>query len=67
MTNEQATEIADLSKTVNDYVEEMLARFVTGDADVEKEWDTYLKTLDSMNLKRLITIYQEAYDAQIKK
>lgn len=67
MTNEQATEVADLSKTVNDYVDEMLARFVIGDADIDKEWDTYLKTLDSMNLKRLIEVYQEAYDAQTKK
>ncbi|MFD0620790.1 ABC transporter substrate-binding protein [Paenibacillus sp. GCM10027629] len=67
MTNEQATEIADLSKTVNDYVDEMLARFVIGDADVDKEWDTYISTLDGMNLKRLVEIYQEAYDAQTKK
>lgn len=67
MTNEQATEVADLSKSVNDYVDEMLARFVIGDVDIEKEWDTYLSTLDGMNLKRLLEIYQEAYDAQTKK
>lgn len=64
MTNEQATEVADLSKTVTDYVEEMLARFVVGDVDIDKEWDTYLKTLENMNLKRLLEVYQEAYDAQ---
>ncbi|WP_239615680.1 ABC transporter substrate-binding protein [Cohnella mopanensis] len=66
MTNEQATEVADLSKTVNDYVDEMLARFVIGDANIDKEWDTYVKTLDSMNLKHLLEVYQEAYDAQTK-
>ncbi|MDQ6422732.1 ABC transporter substrate-binding protein [Paenibacillus sp. LHD-117] len=64
MTNEQATEAADLSKTVNDYVDEMMARFIIGDVDVEKEWETYVKTLESMNLKRLLEIYQAAYDAQ---
>ncbi|WP_410795801.1 ABC transporter substrate-binding protein [Paenibacillus sp. J5C2022] len=64
MTNDQATETADLSKTINDFVEEMMARFIIGDADIDAEWDTYLKTLDSMNLKRLIEIYQAAYDAQ---
>ncbi|MFC5403459.1 ABC transporter substrate-binding protein [Cohnella soli] len=67
MTNEQATEVADLSKSVNDYVDEMIARFVIGDADIDKGWDTYVKTLDSMNLKRLIELYQEAYNAQTKK
>ncbi|MBN2981469.1 ABC transporter substrate-binding protein [Cohnella algarum] len=63
MTNEQATESADLAKTINDYVDEMMARFVLGDADLDKDWDTYVKTLDNMNLGRLIEIYQEAYSA----
>lgn len=63
MTNEQASESADLAKTVNDYVDEMLARFVIGDADIEKDWDTYVKTLENMNLNRLIEIYQQAYTA----
>lgn len=66
MTNEQATEVADLSKTINDYVDEMLARFVIGDANIDKEWDTYVKTLESMNIKQLINVYQVAYDAQNK-
>ncbi|TLS54088.1 extracellular solute-binding protein [Paenibacillus antri] len=63
MTNEQATESADIAKTVNDYVDEMLARFIIGDADIEAEWDTYVKTLETMNLNRLLEIYQEAYTA----
>jgi putative aldouronate transport system substrate-binding protein len=66
-TNDQATELADLEKTINDYVKEMIARFVTGDANLDKDWDTYVKTLDSMNLKRYLEIYQTAYDAKYKK
>lgn len=66
-TEEQASELAELEKTVTDYVKEMTARFVTGDADIDKEWDTYLKTLESMNLKRFIEINQTAYDAKYKK
>jgi len=64
MTNEQATEFADLSKTIHDYVDEMVARFVIGDASLDNEWDTYLKNLEGMNVKRMVEIYQEAYDAQ---
>jgi putative aldouronate transport system substrate-binding protein len=66
-SNDQATELADLEKTINDYVKEMIARFVTGDASLDKDWDGYVKTLDSMNLKRYIEIYQTAYDAKYKK
>lgn len=66
-TEEQANEIADFKKTINDYVNEMLARFVTGDADIDKDWDSYLKELENMNLKRYIDLSQEAYDAKYKK
>lgn len=63
-TNEQASEVADLAKTINDYVDEMLSRFVIGDADIEKEWDSYVSTLDNMNLTRYLEIYQTALDAK---
>lgn len=59
---DQSQEIADLSKTIYDYTNEMMARFIIGDADLDAEWDKYLKTLDSMNLARYLDIYQEAYE-----
>jgi len=61
-TEEQASELSDLEVTITDYVDQMNARFITGDADIENEWDTYVKTLDEMNLERYIQIHQEAYD-----
>ncbi|TBL80454.1 ABC transporter substrate-binding protein [Paenibacillus thalictri] len=63
----QSTELSDLQKTIKDYVKEMSTRFIIGDASIDKEWDKYLKTLDSMNLKRYLEIYNEAYKAQYKK
>lgn len=64
LTVDQSQEIADLSKTIYDYTSEMMARFIIGDADVDAEWDKYLKTLDGMNLKRYLEIYQTAYEAR---
>ncbi|MCS7462068.1 ABC transporter substrate-binding protein [Paenibacillus doosanensis] len=66
-TNDQAMELADLEKTITDHVQEMIARFVIGDASLDKDWDAYLKNLDNMNLKRYLEIYQTAYDAKMKK
>ncbi|MBJ6359939.1 ABC transporter substrate-binding protein [Paenibacillus sp. GCM10012307] len=66
-TNEQAAEISDLSKTITDYVNEMIARFVTGDANLEKDWDSYLNNLKKMDLARYLAIYQEAYELKYKK
>lgn len=65
--SDQSAEIADLQKIIGDYVMEMIARFVTGDADLTKDWDAYLKTLDGMNVKRYIQLYQEAYDSRSLK
>ncbi|WP_223829357.1 ABC transporter substrate-binding protein [Paenibacillus arenilitoris] len=58
---EQSSELAGLQKTIDDYKKEMLARFITGDADIDEDWDSYLKTLSDMNLDRYLQIYQEVY------
>ncbi|MEM7035154.1 MAG: ABC transporter substrate-binding protein, partial [Chloroflexota bacterium] len=60
----QSLELADMSVGINDYVKEMVARFVTGEADIDAEWDDYLATLDSLGLARYIEIHQEAFDAK---
>ncbi|MEK3912236.1 ABC transporter substrate-binding protein [Paenibacillus sp. FSL H7-0331] len=60
-TNEQAEELANLEKTITDYRTEFFAKAVTGALDIDKEWNNYLATLDKMNLKRYLDIYQQAY------
>jgi putative aldouronate transport system substrate-binding protein len=66
-TNDQAIEIADLSKTINDYINEMIARFVTGDANLDKDWDSYLANLKNMKLDQYLKIYQDVYGSKYKK
>jgi putative aldouronate transport system substrate-binding protein len=67
MSEDQSKRVVDFSKTIGTYVDEMLARFVTGDLDIDKNWDSYLKQLNDMNLPKLLAAYQEAYDAKYKK
>ncbi len=64
-TTEQSQELADLEATVNRYVDEMIARFTNGDADIESDaaWEEFQSTLTQMGLPRMLEIYQEAYDA----
>ncbi|MBD2862684.1 ABC transporter substrate-binding protein [Paenibacillus oceani] len=64
---DQVGEVAELKKTINEYVDRMLARFVTGDVRIEIDWDSYLKTLDSLNLNRYLQIIQKAYDEKYAK
>lgn len=60
---ENAAELADLDKTINEYVETMTATFINGESDIDKDWDNYIDTLNKMNLKRYLEIYQQAYDS----
>lgn len=65
-SGELSAELTELTNTIMDYVDEMTARFIVGDAKLEEEWDTYLQTLESMNLKRFIQIQQETYNQSAK-
>lgn len=60
---EQAQELADLEATINRFVDESVARFINGDADVDDDaqWDEYLAQLEAMGLPRMLEIYQSAY------
>jgi putative aldouronate transport system substrate-binding protein len=66
-SNDQAIELAPMQKTINDYVTESIARFVTGDLKIDKDWDAYLKNLNGMNVKRYLEINQAADDAKYTK
>ena len=44
------------------YYNQMEAAFVSGSADIETEWDTYVKTLEQMGAAEVTAIYQAGYD-----
>ena len=47
----------DISK----YVASMYAAFVTGEKDIEAEWDTYVANLQQMGLQEVLDCYDAAY------
>lgn len=63
---EYAAELAKLKESLVKYQDESIARFITGDLDIEGDWDRYVKTLDDMGLKRYLELYQKAYDDKYK-
>jgi putative aldouronate transport system substrate-binding protein len=60
-------DIALLKTTIKDYVDENLVRFVTGDKDVDKDWDAYISQLKKLGLDRYLGIIQRNYDGQYGK
>ena len=39
-----------------------MGKFITGELDIETQWDAFQQDLESMGIQDCIDIYQEAYD-----
>ena len=66
-TDAENSERAIIVTDITNYFGNMVARFVTGQSDIDAEWDNYLKKLDDMGLPRLLEIEQAAYDRYVGK
>lgn len=53
--------VATLNADIVPYVNQMLARFITGDASIESDWDEYIATLNNMGLPELQRIIEDVY------
>ena len=65
-TEEEVDQISEIQATLKSYVKESKTRFITGDMDIEKEWDSYLKELDNIGLAQYLKVVQGAYDRMYK-
>ena len=57
-TEEDSAELADIDATLGDYIKQTMAQFVTGDLDIEADWDQYLQNLKGMRYERRLEIMQ---------
>lgn len=64
--SEEAAEVAELGSTLGEYYEEMFAKFILGEVDLDVDWDSYLKELENIGLSRYLELYQTAYDRTYK-
>ena len=61
-TDEQATELSSLSADLGLYCDDYYVGVVTGNYDLKKTWDEYVKKCEGMNLEKITDIYQSAYN-----
>ena len=61
-TEEQSKKISEYTVSVGAYANSATIRFITGDMNVETDWDTYLSEMQKMDLDGYIAVMQEAYD-----
>lgn len=61
-TDEENDRRVTLMTDIKMYIQQAYGQFVTGELDVDKDWDAYIKTLESIGMKELMEIEQAAYD-----
>lgn len=61
-TTEEMEQISEIRANLKTYVNESFARFITGDMDIEKDWDKYIANLESIGLAKYLEVSQAALD-----
>lgn len=53
---ENAEELSELQTAIKDYVTQCQAKWVSGQSDINADWDSYLAQLDKLGLDRLLEL-----------
>ena len=59
---EASVEAVELRGEILGYVLDMRMKFITGEVDIDAEWDDYIRQLEQLGLERYLSLTQEAYD-----
>lgn len=60
-TNEEVEQISALETDLRAYVSQCYSNWIVN-GGIEREWDEYLKKMESMKVQEYLNIYQNAYD-----
>jgi putative aldouronate transport system substrate-binding protein len=63
-TAEDASKISDLQTAISDYLTQKTAEWISGQADIDKEWDEYIKQLEKLQLQDYISMRQKALETK---
>jgi len=63
-TEAQNREIATIAVDLRTFTDNMIARFIMGDASLDDDWDEFVATTERMRVADFVRIYQEAMDAR---
>ena len=64
--SDKAKSVNDLATPINTYIDEQIAKIITGRVDTEKGIGEMRDTLKKLKLDEIIKMHQEAYDSYLK-
>lgn len=59
---EDSERFATLKTSLQEYVKTSMAQFITGEMSLDKDWDSYVATLQNYDVDTYVQLYQKAYD-----
>ena len=62
-----AQTISEGTLTIGGYVNQATVQFITGELDVDNDWDTYIEKLNNMGVENYLATWQSYYDAYENK
>lgn len=67
LTSDENSAYNAIYSDIDTYIDNMAISFMTGAADVDAEWDTFVSTIESMDIAGCIEIKQDAYDRFVNR
>jgi len=65
-TSEELLEINEIRTVINTYIQEARVAFITGEKNINTEWEDYLKELETIGLSEYLQVAQKAYTRTYK-
>lgn len=65
LTESESEVYSDTWTNLDTYISEWSAKFITGDKNLDSDWNEYIAGLETMGMSKLMAAYQSAYDRHI--
>lgn len=66
-TESQREQANMLSQPIGDYVEQMMLKFITGVASIDKDWNNYVQQVNSKGVDQLVKLTNDVYKSSKAK
>lgn len=63
LSSDDAAAISTAKTDIATYATTEITKFITGEADLDAQWDSYVAEIEAMGVQQVIDAYQSCYDA----
>lgn len=67
MTTDESAEFSSIESDLTTYTDSRVLEFIVGSADIDKEFDEFVSTMESMGLQDMVDLKQDAYDRAMER